>query len=45
MDDRHAVVDWGRKAIDAARRSGTKRRPNRGAKTSKGGSRKGHLAQ
>ena len=40
MDDRHAVVDWGRKAIDAARRSGTTRRPNRGAKTNQGGSRK-----
>lgn len=26
MDDRRAVVDWGRKAIEAARRSGTKKR-------------------
>jgi DNA transformation protein len=25
MDDRRAVVDWGRKAIEAARRSGTKK--------------------
>ena len=26
LDDRHAVVDWGRSAIEAARRSGTKKR-------------------
>jgi DNA transformation protein and related proteins len=29
MDDRRSLVDWGRRALDAAMRSGTKQRPRK----------------
>ena len=35
MDDYRAIVDWGRKALEAAQRSGTKKR-TKGASTPKG---------
>jgi DNA transformation protein len=36
MDDRQAIVEWGRRAIEAARRSGTKTRTSRAKRAADG---------